>query len=52
MLEAAVAPVVASVKKKEKDAKLGYAFCILEECRSVGFMGRASKGFGCSPLNK
>lgn len=48
VLKAAIAPVLASIKKK-KHAKLNYASRILEEHRSVGFTGRASKGFGHPP---
>lgn len=35
--------------KKKKHTKLNYGSRILEEHRSVGLMGRASKGFGRLP---
>lgn len=51
-MKAAIAPVLASVGKKKEHTKLNYTSPVLEEHRSVGSVGTASKGFGHFPLNK
>lgn len=52
VLKAAIAPVLASVKKKKKHRKLNYTSRVLEEHRSIGFTGKASKGFDHTPPPK